>query len=139
MKREQRLRRSADFQRVREQAPRAWPHPLLVLYATPNELGHTRVGVTVGKRVGRAAARNRVRRRIHEALRPRYPDLRPGHDLVLVARPPSAQAPWADLRQAVETVLGRAGLWVTVRRPEARAGPDVGTSPYTCPCTSATA
>ena len=32
MKRDQRLRTPADFRRAREQAPRGWPHPLLVLY-----------------------------------------------------------------------------------------------------------
>ena len=113
MKRAQRLRRNADFLHVRERAPRGWPHPLLVLYAAPNDLDHSRVGVTVGKRVGKAAVvRNRVRRRIREAVRLRYPELAPGHDLVFIARPPSAQAAWPELFCAVDTVLERAGLRV---------------------------
>jgi ribonuclease P protein component len=139
MKREQRLRRSVEFQRVREQAPRAWPHLLLVLYAAPNDLGRTRVGLTVGKRVGRAAVRNRVRRRMREAIRLRYADLRPGHDLLLIARPPSARATWADLRQAVESLIGRAGLWTTLPRPDSLAGGQAGTPPCACSCASATA
>ncbi len=112
MKREQRLRSNADFQRVRAQAPRAWPHPLVVLYAAPNGLDRARVGVTAGRRIGKAVVRNRVRRRIREAVRLRYPDLRPGYDLVLIARSPSITATWSDLRQAVEGTIHRAGLWV---------------------------
>ena len=112
MKREQRLRSNADFQRVREQSPRAWAHPLVVLYAAPNGLERTRVGITVGRRIGKAVVRNRVRRRIREAVRLRYPDLRPGYDLVLIARTPSIAATWSDLRRAVEEAISRAGLWV---------------------------
>ena len=60
MKRDQRLRTPADFRRAREQAPRGWPHPLLVLYVVSNELGRTRIGITVSSRVGNAVVRNRV-------------------------------------------------------------------------------
>lgn len=114
MKREQRLRRPADFQHVRAHAlaPRGWAHPLLVLYAAPNEAGPSRIGVSVGKRVSRSAvARNRVRRRLREAVRLRYDDLAAGYDLLFVARPPSATATWADLRLAVAGLVARANLW----------------------------
>lgn len=111
LKREQRLRRNADFRRVRTVAPRSWSHPLLALYATANDLEHTRVGVTVGKRVGNAVARNRARRRISEAIRLRYDRLKPGHDLVFVARPAVGNATWPALQAALETVIGRAGMW----------------------------
>jgi ribonuclease P protein component len=111
VKRDQRLRTSADFRRVREQAPRSWPHPLLVLYVAPNELDQTRVGITVSSRVGNAVVRNRVRRRVREALQARLDDLELGNDLLVVARPPSAAASWAELNQALEAVLARAGVW----------------------------
>ncbi len=110
MKREQRLRSSEAFRRVREQAARSSPHPLLVLHVAPNGLEHARVGITVGKRVGTAVVRNRVRRRISAAVRSLYPTLQGGHDLVFVARPASAQATWVDLLQAVEAATRRAGL-----------------------------
>jgi ribonuclease P protein component len=110
VKRAQRLRSSADFARTRDLSPRAWTHPLLVLYAAPNDLPHTRVGVTVSGRVGKAVVRNKARRRIREAARRLLPRLVAGRDLLFIARPASANADWADLRQAVEDVVGRAGL-----------------------------
>jgi ribonuclease P protein component len=114
MKREQRLRKAADFQRVREAAERSWAHPLLILYAAPNEEGHTRIGITVGKRVAKSAVkRNRIRRRIREAFRLRYDHTRPGFDLVFIARNPSLQANWVQIREAVDSVIQRAGLDVS--------------------------
>jgi ribonuclease P protein component len=110
VKRAQRLRSSADFRRVRDAAGRGQTHPLLVLYAAPNELSHTRVGVTVSRRVGSAVVRNRVRRRIREASRLLLPRLARGHDLLFVARPASAAAAWSDVCQAVEGLVRRAGL-----------------------------
>jgi ribonuclease P protein component len=108
VKREHRLRTSAEFAHVRDAARRGWPHRLLVLYVAPNDLGHTRVGITVSGRVGKAVVRNRVRRRLREALRARFGRLQPGLDLLIIARPPSAQATWAVLSQALDTLLARA-------------------------------
>jgi ribonuclease P protein component len=110
VKREQRLRTPAEFRRVRELAPRGWPHRLLVLYVAPNELDRTRVGITVSGRVGNAVVRNKVRRRLREALRARLPKLKPGVDLLITARPASATASWEELCEALDGVLARAAL-----------------------------
>ncbi len=107
MQRAYRLRRPAEFQRVRA-GRRSWGHPLLVLYAAPNDGQPTRVGISVGKRVGKAVVRNKIRRRIGEAVRLRYAELAPGHDLVFIARAPAADADWSTIRGATEDLLHRA-------------------------------
>jgi ribonuclease P protein component len=107
MRRAHRLRRPADFQRVRAMR-RSWGHPLLVLYVAPNDGQATRLGISVGKRVGKAVVRNQVKRRVREAVRNRYADLLPGHDLVFIARAPAATAAWPDLRDAADQLLRRA-------------------------------
>jgi ribonuclease P protein component len=109
VKRNQRLRTSAEFRHAREHAPRGWPHPLLVLYVVPNALDRVRIGITVSSRVGKAVVRNRVRRRLQAALHGRLERLAPGFDLLLIARPASARAGWAELLAALDSVLGRAG------------------------------
>jgi ribonuclease P protein component len=109
MKRQHRLRTTDEFRRVREASPRVWPHPLLVLYMAANDLDRPRLGITVSSRVGKAVVRNRVRRRLREAMRARLDRLTPGVDLLLVARPRSAEASWGDLNAALESVLTRAG------------------------------
>jgi ribonuclease P protein component len=109
VKRDQRLRTPADFRRAREQGPRGWPHPLLVLNVVTNDLGRTRVGITVSSRVGNAVVRNRVRRRLREAVRGRFDRLASGIDVLLIARPASARSSWGELSAALDSVLTRAG------------------------------
>jgi ribonuclease P protein component len=110
VQRAQRLRRAAEFRHVRERAGRGLAHPLLVLYVVPNDLGRTRVGITVSGRVGTAVVRNRARRRLREALRQRLARIEVGRDLVVVARPAIASASWAAIGQALDEVLRRARL-----------------------------
>jgi ribonuclease P protein component len=113
MRRAWRLRANEDFQRVRRHG-RTWAHPLLVLAAAPgpDPLGPTRLGVSTGKRLGGAVVRNRVRRRVREAVRGAYAELDPGWDLVFIARSAAAEAPFAEINQAVRQLLARAGLLV---------------------------
>ena len=57
-----------------------------------------RLGLTVTKKIGGAVLRNRIRRRLREAVRTRIaPDMRPGHDYVIVARAESATVPFEEL------------------------------------------
>ncbi len=124
MRREFRLRRGADFERVRANR-RSWAHPLLVCSLAPApDPGSTRVGFIVGRRIGNAVTRNRVKRRMREAVRSLYPRLRSGHDLVLIARPPAAFASVSDLEAAIMTLAQRAGL--VTRAQGAAVGENAG-------------
>ncbi|MGE3267243.1 MAG: ribonuclease P protein component [Chloroflexota bacterium] len=107
MRRAHRLRRPADFQRVRAMR-RSWGHPLLVLYVAPNDGQATRLGISVGKRVGKAVTRNQVKRRVREAVRHRLSVLLPGYDVVFIVRAAAADATWPDLRDAADSLLRRA-------------------------------
>ncbi len=107
MRREQRLRRGVDFERVRANR-KSWAHPLIVCYERErDDPGPTRVGIVVGRRVGKAATRNRVKRRIREAARSIYPQLDSGYDLIVIARQPAAEASLAQLTDALLSVLPR--------------------------------
>jgi ribonuclease P protein component len=50
-----------------------------------------------------------VRRRLREAMRARLEQLSPGLDVLIIARPASAEATWADLCAALDRLLERAG------------------------------
>ena len=111
MRRRFRLRTNAQFRRVRS-AGRSWAQPLAVLYALPNAEGVTRVGFTVGKRIGKAVARNRAKRLLREAVRLWLPRIKPGYDLVLIARAPIVGAKFQAVAAAVEQLLRRSRLLV---------------------------
>jgi ribonuclease P protein component len=111
MRREQRLRANADFQRVRHRG-RSWSHRLLVLATLPNGLSHSRFGFSVGKRIGKAATRNQTKRRMREAVRLRAQrgEIAAGWDIVLIARRPAREASFHQVDEAIGLLLRRAGL-----------------------------
>ncbi len=109
MQKRHRLKKSAEFQRVRA-LKQSWAHPLLVLYVAPNDLGITRIGISVSKRIGKAVVRNRAKRLIREAARQYLPVLPPGRDLVFMARSGMGEASYEQVSRAVESLLSRARL-----------------------------
>ncbi|MBN1451448.1 MAG: ribonuclease P protein component [Anaerolineales bacterium] len=110
MQRKFRLTRSTDFKRVRRTG-KSYAHPFVVLVVQASEAPRVRVGVTVGRSVGGAVQRNRAKRLLREAIRPLLPDLLPGWDLILIARPallPSKTL--QEIRQVLISLLRRAQL-----------------------------
>lgn len=99
------LKRQADFARLRRQGRRIATKSL-VIYRSDLLAGDERalVGITVSKSIGKAVTRNKLRRRlaaiVHEALA-HCSAMR----LLLVPRPPAAQAPFSELRAEVGSAL----------------------------------
>lgn len=109
MQRKFRLTRSTDFKRVRRTG-KSYAHPFVVLIIQTSELPRVRVGVTAGRSVGGAVQRNIAKRLIREAVRPLLPDLLPGWDLILIARPALLTKSLQEIRQVVVSLLHRAQI-----------------------------
>jgi len=110
--RRNRLSRSRDFDTVYRHG-RSVSTRFLVLYWFPrDDQGDPRLGIAVPKGTGSAVERNRVKRRLREAWRARLPQIPPGRDYVLIARPALAEALAAHdadwLGGRVDEVLGKA-------------------------------
>lgn len=58
----------------------------LVIYLNRNDLGVTRLGLSVGRRFGNAVRRNRVKRLLREAFRLTRAELATGVDLICIPR-----------------------------------------------------
>lgn len=114
--REQRLKGTRAFTRVFGARCSA-ANEFLVVYAAANDLGRTRLGLTVGKQHGGAVLRNRIKRLLREAFRLEYQALPPGYDLVCIPRA-GAVGTLADYRQAIRLVAAKAAAR---RRPRPRA------------------
>ncbi len=83
---DRRLRKSAEFAAVFESGKKRSDARLL-LYALPNRLAYSRLGLAVGKKLGSAVRRNRYKRLLREAFRLRQYDLPAGYDYVLIPKP----------------------------------------------------
>ena len=107
MRREERLTKPQQYAAVYSKGS-SWTSSLLVLKALPNGLTSSRYGLSVSKRVGNAVIRNRMKRLLREILR--VMPLIPSWDMVFIVRPAAATADYASLKEAVESLLSRAGL-----------------------------
>lgn len=105
----QRLLSSKDFSRVYSLRRRV-VNDLFSINLAPNDLGHPRLGLSIGgKAVGKSVDRNRVKRQVRESFRKAALDL-PAMDFVVGARNGARTAHNAALREGLE------GLWTKIRK-----------------------
>jgi ribonuclease P protein component len=71
----------------------------------------SRYGFSVSKRIGKAVVRNRVKRLLREVLR--VTPLKPGWDIIFIARTAVAGTDYASLNKVVIGLLSRAHLLET--------------------------
>ncbi|OYW66096.1 MAG: ribonuclease P protein component [Hydrogenophilales bacterium 16-64-46] len=116
-----RLTKPAEFDRVFAENQRARTDAYLVM-ARPNQSGHPRLGLVVGKRIlPRAVDRNRVKRCARESFRQCFAEL-PACDFVvrLLAIP----VPGEEVR-ALASALSRAGRRARDTWPELATTPTI--------------
>jgi len=104
---EQYLTKTAQYGLVYNKGNR-WGSDLLVMRALPNGLDLSRYGFSVGRRLGKAVVRNRAKRLLREILRQML--LKPGWDIIFIARAKAAGASFVNLQHSVRELLARAGL-----------------------------
>ena len=85
-------------------------NPCLALYCRRNNLGYSRLGLTVGVKLGKAVVRNRTRRRIREAYRLHEDRFLPGYDLVVVARVKAGHSRYREIERSLLSLAGKLGL-----------------------------
>jgi ribonuclease P protein component len=104
-----RLTRSTDIQRVRR-VGKSYAHPFVVLVAAPEPQALPRIGIIGGSRIGNAVQRNRAKRQIRACLDQTLPHLKPGWDLLILARRPITQGKYSEIQAALNSLFQRAGL-----------------------------
>ena len=103
-----RLRRPAEFQRVRNAGRRASDRYLAITAARLDGETQPRFGLAVGKGVGGAVVRNRVKRRLRELLGTL--DMAIDWNVVVSARPAAADATFQDLSESLRRLAAKLGV-----------------------------
>ena len=103
------LNRNSDFRRLYSRG-RSFASPVLVTYVMKNRSGNVRIGITTSKKIGKAVMRSRSRRIIREAYREIADSVKPGHDLVFVARGKTPYVKSYDILRAMKKELKDAGV-----------------------------
>ena len=123
MKRRVRLRRRADFQSAIN-GKRFHAGLSLVGFAVPGTGAETRVGVTVSRQIKSSVDRSRARRRLREVARatmlgPDSPLRQVGirYDVVLIARPPALDVPFAELEAEASAATLRLAQMTRTTKP----------------------
>ena len=107
MGREQHLVKKNEFDMVYRYG-NSWGNAWLVMRALPNGLERSRFGFVVSKKIGKAVVRNHVKRLLRESAR--GIPIKPGWDIVFIARSATATANYHLLKQAVGELSQRARL-----------------------------
>lgn len=101
------LRKAAEFERVYANDTYA-ADGVLVVNAAVNELGITRLGLSISRKYGPAVVRNRWKRLIREAFRKSRQQMPAGLDLVV--RPKKgAQPVYADVARSLPKLVAKLG------------------------------
>ncbi len=104
MKKQSRLTARDQFVAVYESG-HAQVDKFLVVRVLSNGLDISRLGFSVTKSVGKAVARNRVRRLLKEAVR--VFEIKPGFDIVFIARSRCVDASYHQMLNSVGKLLSR--------------------------------
>lgn len=89
---------------------KSYVSPVVVVYVLKNRCRSLRVGITTSKKIGNAVLRNRARRVIREAFREVSSFVRPGFDIVFVARGRTPFVKSTEVRQQIVQQLEEAGI-----------------------------
>lgn len=103
------LKKNSEFQKVYEHR-KSFATRYLIMYAYPNQKEITRIGISVSKKVGNSVVRHRVKRLIREIYRLNKNILKPGYDIVVIARPLAKEQGFMELEQSYRYLIKKHGI-----------------------------
>ena len=76
-----------------------------------NRKGKVQVGFSVSKKIGNSVTRNRAKRRLKACFSPLLPMVKPGYNLIFIARSAALTVPFLSMQKSMIVALQKAGLY----------------------------
>jgi len=112
MKKKYRLKSRLDFQSVYTRGRSSANRAAVVHVLTAKAGTSSRVGFAAGRKLGKAVVRNRLKRRLRAVVHGLWPRVRPGLQIVVIARQATLDMPFAELQTKIEELFERSGVLV---------------------------
>ncbi|MBR5426976.1 MAG: ribonuclease P protein component [Clostridia bacterium] len=103
------VKRNSDFRRAYSRG-KSYRDPALITTVIKDRAGESRIGITTGKKIGGAVQRNRARRIIRAAFAEVSGSIKPGYDIIFIARTKTCQMKSTQLVPVMKRHLNAAGL-----------------------------
>lgn len=116
MKKEYRIKREIDFQKVFDEGQNMANRQFVVYTLKKSDQSHYRVGISVGKKIGNAVVRNKVKRRIRASIQHLGHRLRPNLDFIVIARQPTRQMTQQDIESSLIHLFKLADIFISEER-----------------------
>lgn len=113
MKKEYRLKKNEDFQHVFQRGYSVANRQFVVYQVKKANQSTIRFGLSISKKIGNAVMRNRIRRLMKEVLRELAVKCHQDRDVIIIARKPTVDMDYQEIKKSLTHVLKVAKLQKT--------------------------
>lgn len=117
MKKKLRIKKNDEFQNVFQNGE-SFANRQFVVYVLdkPNQ-DYFRIGLSVSKKMGNAVVRNQIKRYIRQSFLELMDDIKIGRDYVVIARKPTSEMDFFQVKKSLIHVLKRSNSFAFKRKP----------------------
>lgn len=110
MKKQYRIKKESEFQRVFQEGKSKANRQLVAYFLPQKNQTHWRVGLSVGKRIGNAVTRNQVKRHLRRGVHELSEHISNDMDFILIARPDIINKDFFEIKHSIRHVMSIAGV-----------------------------
>ncbi|TQS76350.1 ribonuclease P protein component [Ornithinibacillus gellani] len=112
MKKGYRIKDNKEFQLLFKKGKSFANRQLVIYYMKNEELEHFRIGLSVGKKIGNAVTRNQIKRYLRQAFHELEEQIKPGHDIIIIARQPTKDMGFHEMKKSLIHLLSKQKLFI---------------------------
>jgi len=103
------IKKNDDFKLVYKKG-RSCANDALIMFAMENNKTESRIGISASKKIGNSIVRHRFARLMRECFRLHNEEMKPGYDIVVVARQPAAKLGYQEISSFYLNLCSRMGI-----------------------------